>query len=117
MLRTRGKRKIKPVIKMWNECICEALEIRVTMGYSSNCAEREGTESAHAGNVTELVAVRGGMSFLVVNKSTLEMRCMKARKRKGGAQQAVTAQCKPLNGDMMHKNLHSLGTVQAAFML
>lgn len=31
MLRTRGKRKIKLVIKVWNVCVCEAWEIRVSM--------------------------------------------------------------------------------------
>lgn len=88
------------------------------MGYGSNCAEREGTEGAHPGNVTDLAAVRRGMSFLVVNKSRMEMRhSMKARERKGGATQAVTEQCKSLNGDMMRENLHSPGTAQAAVML
>lgn len=86
MLRTRGKRKIKRVIKAWNVCICEARHIHVSMGYSSNRAERRRAESAHPGNVTELAAVRRGMSFSVVNKSRMEIRCsMKARKRKGGA--------------------------------
>lgn len=69
---------------MWNVCICEACEIHVSMGYSSNCAEWEGAENAHPGNVTELAAVRRGMSFLVVNKSRMEnRRSMKARKEKG----------------------------------
>lgn len=44
---------------------------------------RRGAESAHPGNVTELAAVRRGMSFLVVNKRMMEMRCsMKAREGK-----------------------------------
>lgn len=82
MLRTRGKRKIKRVIKTWNVCICVCVKLwrsSVSKGYGANCAEGEGSESAHPGNVTELAAVRRGKSFLAVNKSRMEMRCsMKA---------------------------------------
>lgn len=63
-----------------------------------------GTESAHSGHVTQLAAVRTGMSFLVVNESRMEMSCsIKARERTGEAPKAVTVQCKSLNGDMMHE--------------
>lgn len=37
-------------VKLWRSS--------VSMGYGANCAEREGSESAHPGNVTELAAVR-----------------------------------------------------------
>lgn len=57
--------------------------------------------------------VKRGVSFLVVNKSRMEMtRSIKARKRKGGAPQAVTVQCKSLIADVMDDNLHSPGTAR-----
>lgn len=59
------------------------------------CREGGNRECAHPGNVTELAAARRGMSFLVVNKSRMEMRhSITARKRKGGVPRAVTVQCK-----------------------
>lgn len=81
------------------------------MGYGSNCSEREGTESAHPGNVTELAAVMRSRSFLEFNKSRDEMSCGMEAGR-GRAPQVATVQCKSLNGDMMHENLHSSGAVQ-----
>lgn len=44
MLRTRGGRKIRRVIKMWNVSIYEAWEIHVFMGHSSKCARRVNCE-------------------------------------------------------------------------
>lgn len=73
MVGTRGKMKIQCVIKTWNVCVCVQLGRSMFPWGKAQTLQRPG--GTHPGNVTELAAVRRARSFLVVNKSVIEMRC------------------------------------------